>query len=155
MSDSGSTITTSGEPKKKWNDSSSLDSSDEQTWVIVIDTFTFEKNLETFIIKVINDCKVKSDIVIVYRDGVADSQLDAVYDHGVRQVVACAAKNVEVIFSVVQKRIKHHFVIQGQGQLFVGDKFSNSVDVSNLCFLNDLSLVHVLFFWISFLSMVD
>lgn len=54
-------------------------------------------------------------VIIVYRDGVADSQMDQVDATEVAQLNAVAPENAHVIYSIVQKRVHNRFVMSDAG----------------------------------------
>jgi len=74
--------------------------------------------LQTFISQVVAEHKCNPDITIVYRDGVADSQLDAVKGREVTQVRS-ALRQTKIFYTVIQKRIHQRFYVQK------GDKYFN------------------------------
>jgi hypothetical protein len=53
----------------------------------------------------------KNLVVIVYRDGVAESQMDEVDAAEVAQVQSALSENVHMIYSVIQKRVHNRFVM--------------------------------------------
>lgn len=54
-------------------------------------------------------------VIIVYRDGVADSQLDQVDEAEVSQLKEVVPADVHLIYSIVQKRVHNRFVIAEAG----------------------------------------
>jgi len=73
---------------------------------------TQKDELEKFITRAINEHKIKPDIIVVYRDGVAESQLDQAKQFEVSQVKR-AAPGAMIAFTVIQKRIHTRFLITG------------------------------------------
>lgn len=81
-----------------------------------------------FIQRISSEHKVDPDHIIVYRDGVAGSQLDAVRDYEVKQVLSAAPK-ATITYLVVQKGIHTRFFIEGTqgvaspppGTIYYGD----------------------------------
>jgi len=67
--------------------------------------------LHNFIVRSCADHGVNPDTIIVYRDGVGDSQLEAVRATEVQQVKN-ASKEAKMIYTVVQKRIHTRFMVQ-------------------------------------------
>jgi len=65
-----------------------------------------------FLKRIVSEHQIEPDHVIVYRDGVAGSQLDAVRDFEVSQVTSTIPK-ATVTYMVVQKRIHTRFFIEG------------------------------------------
>jgi len=66
--------------------------------------------LELFIQRAVQEHDVKPDLIIVYRDGVGDSMLDAVYQTEVEQAKK-GCKTSKLIYTVAQKRIHTRFMI--------------------------------------------
>jgi aubergine-like protein len=60
--------------------------------------------------------KATSLVVIVYRDGVADSQLDQVDEAEVAQLKLVIPAEAHLIYSVVQKRVHNRFVMSDAGR---------------------------------------
>jgi hypothetical protein len=74
--------------------------------------------LEEFIKKTINEKRIKPSVIIVYRDGVGDGQMDIVKDTEVAQVKR-AAPDANIIYSIVKKGIHSRFFVK------VGDSLGN------------------------------
>lgn len=55
-------------------------------------------------------------VIIVYRDGVADSQMDQVDAAEVAQLKEVSPPNAHLIYSVVQKRVHNRFIMSNAGQ---------------------------------------
>lgn len=55
-------------------------------------------------------------VVIVYRDGVADSQMDLVDQNEVAQLKTVVPPESHLIYSIVQKRVHNRFVMADQGR---------------------------------------
>lgn len=72
---------------------------------------TAQNTLENFIKESCKAHSVRPDLIIVYRDGVGDSQLSVVKNTEVKQVQA-AAEGVSFTYLVVQKRIHTRFMVQ-------------------------------------------
>jgi len=66
----------------------------------------------------------KPDIIIIYRDGVAESQLDDVSDKEIEQVIEALyelnikKEEIDLIYSVIQKRIHVRFLAKGSDNKF-------------------------------------
>jgi hypothetical protein len=78
-------------------------------------TITSSDALMKFIERSMKEHGVTPDHIIVYRDGVCDSMLNAVAQTEVKQVQN-ACKTAKLIFSVCQKRIHTRFFVQGNDQ---------------------------------------
>jgi len=115
---------------------------------------TEENALEKFIVRTCEEHKVTPEYIVIYRDGVAQSQLKAVKDYEVRQVKSASPKST-VVFCVVQKRIHSRFFVQTNqtngnpppGTLFVDLKISaDCVDnfhlIPTTCTLSTVKPVH-------------
>jgi len=111
--------------------------------------------LGKFIERVRDELKVDPDHIIVYRDGVGSSQLDAARDYEVRQISA-AAPQATLSFLVVQKGIHTRFFIEGRngvaspppGTIFSGDlkllieNYENFYLIPTSCNLSTVKPVH-------------
>jgi len=64
-----------------------------------------------FLVRAMNEHQVKPDQIIVYRDGVGDSMLEAVRSTEVAQAKK-ASTTSKLIYTVVQKRISTRFMVQ-------------------------------------------
>jgi len=71
---------------------------------------TQQDGLGKFITRCLEEHKVRPDQIIVYRDGVGDSMLEAVAHTEVKQVKD-ACKTAKVVFAVAQKRIHTRFFV--------------------------------------------
>jgi hypothetical protein len=84
--------------------------------------------LSKFIQRICSENKIQPDHIIVYRDGVAGSQLDAVRDYEVQQVIS-AVPHPKITYLVLQKGIHTRFFIEGSqgvaspppGTVYYGD----------------------------------
>jgi len=74
-------------------------------------TGTEENALQKFVERLCEEHKIKPDHVIVFRDGVAQSQLDAVMKYEVPQIKKALPK-VSLTYCIVQKRIHTRFFVQ-------------------------------------------
>jgi len=68
--------------------------------------------LSKFIQRITSEHKVEPDHIVVFRDGVAGSQLDAVRDYEVQQVLS-AVPHSKITYMVIQKGIHTRFFIEG------------------------------------------
>eukprot|EP01127_Copromyxa_protea_P000159 TRINITY_DN10151_c0_g1_i1.p1 TRINITY_DN10151_c0_g1~~TRINITY_DN10151_c0_g1_i1.p1 ORF type:complete len:879 (-),score=153.97 TRINITY_DN10151_c0_g1_i1:47-2683(-) len=75
---------------------------------------TDNNRLHSFLVKTQEKLKMKPHTVIMYRDGVAESQLEAVKQTEVRQV-RTACPNSSIVYTVVQKRIHTRFLMKTAG----------------------------------------
>jgi len=75
---------------------------------------TRANTLQDFIVRSCEEHGVKPDHVIVYRDGVSDSQLEAVRTSEVNQAKN-ALRDAKLVYTVVQKRIHTRFLVEKQG----------------------------------------
>jgi len=74
---------------------------------------TRENTLQNFITRSCTEHRVDPDLVIIYRDGVGDSQLEAVEKTEVLQVKrAINQHKTKLIYTIVQKRIHTRFMIK-------------------------------------------
>lgn len=71
--------------------------------------------LQKFVERALAEHKVTPDQIIVYRDGVGDSMLDAVSKTEVKQVQN-ACKSAKLIYAVAQKRIHTRFFVDAPGR---------------------------------------
>jgi len=72
---------------------------------------TQKNSLNDFIVRSCTEHNVRPDQIIVYRDGVGDSQLEGVRVSEVEQAKK-AVRDAKLIFTVVQKRIHTRFLVQ-------------------------------------------
>jgi len=82
-------------------------------------------NLQDFITRACQEHSFKPDQIIVYRDGVSDSQLEAVRISEVQQAKN-AVKEAKLVYTVVQKRIHTRFLVQ-KGDGSVGNPWPGTV----------------------------
>jgi len=80
-------------------------------YVPEVPEITKGNKLEEFIQRSVQEHDVKPDLIIVYRDGVGDSMLEAVKNTEVDQAKK-GFKSAKLIFTVAQKRIHTRFMIQ-------------------------------------------
>jgi len=80
-----------------------------------------KQDLGKFVKEALDHFQSRPDIIIVYRDGVAESQLFHVVQHEINQIVETLnqeeIKDVDVIYSVIQKRIHIRFVANDNDDL--------------------------------------
>jgi len=74
---------------------------------------TRANTLQDFIVRACDEHGVKPDHLIVYRDGVGDSQLEAVRTSEVNQAKN-ALRDAKLVYTVVQKRIHTRFLVEKQ-----------------------------------------
>jgi len=114
-----------------------------------------DEALAKFVQRIITELKIEPNHIIVYRDGVAASQLDAVRDYELKQItsVAPAAK---ISYLVVQKRIHTRFFIESNqgvaspppGSLYYNDlkmyieNYDNFYLIPTTCNLSTVKPVH-------------
>jgi len=116
---------------------------------------TQENALELFITRACTDHKMKPDFIVVYRDGVAHSQLAAAEQFEVAQVKK-AVPNASVTYTVIQKRIHTRFLMDLQGTMgnpppgtvvtkdlkLAGEKYANFHLIPTTCTLSTVKPVH-------------
>jgi len=85
---------------------------------------TAKDTLSEFIVRACKEHQLQPDHIIVYRDGVSDSQLEAVRISEVQQAKA-AVREAKLVYTVVQKRIHTRFMVEKDGQ--VGNPFPGTV----------------------------
>jgi len=91
--------------------SSSVESEDAAGLDLEAPDITQNGQLNAFVKKTCSELKINPHTVIMYRDGVGDSQLPAVKQTEVLQVKQ-ACPNANVIYTVVQKRIHTRFFVK-------------------------------------------
>jgi len=116
---------------------------------------THDDALELFIRRSCQEHNVKPDFVVVFRDGVAHSQLPAVERYEVIQVKK-AIPNASITYCIVQKRIHTRFLIDLGGEMgnpppgtvitqdlkLSGEKYQNFHLIPTTCTLSTVKPVH-------------
>jgi len=80
---------------------------------------TSQDALKTFVEKAIEKFGENPDIIIVYRDGVAESQIQSVRDHElpqIKQAIGKSGHDTRIIFTIIQKRIHVRFIANEDGE---------------------------------------
>jgi len=82
------------------------------------------QDIGNFLKDAINSFEENPDIIIIYRDGVSESQIFAVVNNELKQIISALSDinidpmDVDIIYSVLQKRIHVRFLAQSNNDYF-------------------------------------